>query len=681
MFESLLIANRGEIACRIIRTARRLGLRTIAVYSDADAGARHVREADAAVRIGPADVARSYLDAEAIVQAAIASGASAIHPGYGFLSESTQLVRRCMEHGIAWVGPRADVIERMGSKIESKRIATAADVPCVPGYHGESQEPKRLLEEARAIGVPLLIKASAGGGGKGMRRVDNLADFAAQLEIAKRESMRAFGDDRVLIERLIERPRHLEVQLAGDKHGHLVHLFERECSIQRNYQKLIEEAPAPCLSALVRERLFDAALKLGREIGYDSLGTVEFVLAEGADKPYFLEMNTRLQVEHPVTEQVTGLDLVEWQIRIAAGEGLPLAQADIGVTGWAVEARVNCEDPAHGHRPEFGTVGHYAEPALPGLRVESGIAAGSVVSPHYDSMVAKLIGYGATRAQAIDRLHDGLAAFDAAGIGTNQALLRAIVDHSLFRSGRLTTGFLSEALPDGWHEDAAALRGARLAAALLALREREGRTADARDPWQRATGYRFMAAAGRRAAMRVRVARDGEETLLSIEHEVPGRFLVRIGDGDAEPFRADWPAEDTVVLSPSHGPTRRYLLARDGETTVVNHLGTRWRLQVLNEARALGRAATQGVAQGDELRSEMPGAVTEIHVAAGDAVAAGDVLVVMEAMKLIFPLVAARAGTVAAVLCKPGDVVPRGQTMVQLEPLAAVSELEAKVEA
>ena len=681
MFESLLIANRGEIACRIIRTARRLGLRTIAVYSDADAEARHVREADSAVRIGPADAARSYLDAGTIVQAAIDSGARAIHPGYGFLSESTQLVRRCMEHGIAWVGPRADVIERMGSKIESKRIATAAGVPCVPGYHGESQEPKRLLEEARAIGVPLLIKASAGGGGKGMRRVDDLTDFTPQLELAKREAMRAFGDDRVLIEKLIERPRHLEVQLAGDRHGHLVHLFERECSIQRNYQKVIEEAPAPRLPALVRERLFEAALKLGREIGYDSLGTVEFVLAEGAETPYFLEMNTRLQVEHPVTEQVTGLDLVEWQIRIAAGEELPLAQADITVTGWAVEARVNCEDPAHGHRPEFGTVGHYAEPALPGVRVDSAIAAGSVVSPHYDSMVAKLIGHGATRAQAIDRLGEGLAAFDAAGIGTNQALLRAIVDHPLFRSGRLTTGFLGEAFPDGWHEDATDLRGARIAAALLALREREGRTADARDPWQRASGYRFMAAAGRRAAMHVRVALDGEETLLSIEHEGTGRFLVRSSDGDVEPVRADWSAENTVVLSPSHGPNRRYVLAREGETTVVNHLGTRWRLRVLSEARALARAATQGAAQSDELRSEMPGAVTEIHVAAGDAVAAGDVLVVMEAMKLIFPLVAARAGTVAAVLCKPGDVVPRGQTMVELEPLAPVAKLAAKAEA
>ena len=684
MFESLLIANRGEIACRIIRSARRLGLRTIAVYSDADATARHVREADVAVRIGPAEATRSYLDAEAIVQAGVAAGASAIHPGYGFLSESTQLVRRCMAHGIAWVGPRAEVIERMGSKIESKRIAVRAGVPCVPGYHGDAQEPKLLLEEARAIGVPLLIKASAGGGGKGMRRVDDLSDFAAQLDLAKREAQRAFGDDRVLIEKLIERPRHLEVQLAGDTHGNLVHLYERECSIQRNYQKVIEEAPAPRLPALVRERLFTAALKLGREIGYDSLGTVEFVLAEGADTPYFLEMNTRLQVEHPVTELVTGLDLVEWQIRIAAGEALPLTQEEVAVSGWAVEARVNCEDPVHGHRPEFGTVGRYVEPALPGLRVDSGIATGSVVSPHYDSMVAKLIGHGATRAQAVDRLRDGLAAFDAAGIGTNQSLLAAIVDHPLFRSGRLTTGFLGEAFPGGWRDDPAALRGARIAAALHMLRERDGRASDPQDHWQRASGYRFMAAAGRRAAMRVRVALDDDETALSIERDdraasaaaqhdarpAGGSYRVRAGDGEAEPVRARWTADDVLVLSPGHGSARRYIVSRDGDSTVVNHVGTRWRLQVLSEVRALARAASQGAAQGDELRSEMPGAVTEIHVAAGDAVEARQVLVVMEAMKLIFPLVAARAGIVAAVLCKPGDVVPRGQTLVQLEPLA-----------
>ena len=685
MFESLLIANRGEIACRIIRTARRLGLRTVAVYSDADASARHVREADVAVRIGPAEAARSYLDAEAIVQAAIASGAQAIHPGYGFLSESTQLVRRCMEHGIAWVGPRADVIERMVSKIESKRIAARAGVPCVPGYHGDSQEPALLLEEARAIGVPLLIKASAGGGGKGMRRVDDLADFPAQLYLARRESLRAFGDDRVLIEKLIERPRHLEVQLAGDTHGGLVHLFERECSIQRNYQKVIEEAPAPRLPALVRERMFTAALRLGREIGYDSLGTVEFVLAEGADTPYFLEMNTRLQVEHPVTESITGLDLVEWQLRIAAGEPLPLAQEDIAACGWAVEARVNCEDPAHGHRPEFGTVGRYVEPSLPGLRVDSGIATSSVISPHYDSMVAKLIGHGPTRAQAIDRLRDGLAAFEASGIGTNQSLLADIVDHPLFRSGRLTTGFLAEAFPAGWTGDDAALRGARVAAALHALHERGGRRADAQDHWHRASGYRFMASAGRRAAMRVRVGLDGDEVALAVERaeampgSTPGAlaaaggegYRVQVGGGAFEAMRARWIERGVLELSPAHGPARRYAVADDGETTVVNHAGTRWRLQVLSEVRALARAATKAGAQGDEVRADMPGAVTEIHVAAGDAVVAGQVLVVMEAMKLIFPLVAARDGVVAAVSCKPGDVVPRAQVLVRLEPAAA----------
>ena len=670
MFESILIANRGEIACRIGRTGRRLGVRVIAVYSDADANARHVREADVAVRIGPPEAARSYLDAEAIIRAAIATGASAIHPGYGFLSESTQLVRRCMAHGIAWIGPRADVIERMGSKIESKRIAARAGVPCVPGYHGDEQDPQHLLEQARAIGAPLLIKASAGGGGKGMRRVDDLADFVAHLDLARREAMRAFGDDRVLIEKLIERPRHLEVQLAGDRRGNLVHLYERECSIQRNYQKVIEEAPAPRLPPAVREQLFSAALKLGSEIGYDSLGTVEFVLAEGTGTPYFLEMNTRLQVEHPVTEMVTGLDLVEWQIRIACDEALPLSQADIAVSGWAVEARINCEDPAHGHRPEFGTVGRYVEPTLAGVRTHSGIASGSVISPHYDSMVAKLIGHGPTRAQAIDRLRDGLVDFEAAGIGTNQSLLCAILDHSLFRSGRLTTGFLGEAFGASWREDRAALHDARIAAALRALREGEGHARDPKDHWQRGSGYRFMAAAGRRAAMRVQVALDGEadEVMVSIEPD-DGRHVVRVGGDEPVIVRASWLGADVMLLAPQHGPSRRFAFTREGDVTVVNHLGTRWRLRVLSELRALARAATQTAAQGSEIKSEMPGAVTEIHVAAGDAVAAGDVLVVMEAMKLIFPLVAARAGIVAAVLCAPGDIVPRGHTLVQLEPL------------
>jgi 3-methylcrotonyl-CoA carboxylase alpha subunit len=420
----------------------------------------------------------------------------------------------------------------------------------------------------------------------------------------------------------------------------------------------------------VREQLFSAALKLGREIGYDSLGTVEFVLAEGADTPYFLEMNTRLQVEHPVTEMVTGLDLVEWQIRIACDEALPLSQADIAVNGWAVEARINCEDPAHGHRPEFGTVGRYVEPALAGVRTDSGIASSSEISPHYDSMVAKLIGYGPTRAQAIDRLHDGLVDFEAAGIGTNQGLLCAIVEHSLFRSGRLTTGFLAEAFGAGWREDHAALHDACVAAALHALREGEGRARDPMDHWQRGSGYRFMAAAGRRAALRVRVAIDGEadEVAVSLERD-DERHVVRVGIGEPVIVRASWLEADLVLLAPQHGPRRRFALTREGDVTVVNHLGTRWHLRVVSELRALARAATEAAAQGSEIKSEMPGAVTEIRVAAGDAVAAGDVLVVMEAMKLIFPLVAARAGTVAAVLCAPGDIVPRGQTLVRLEPL------------
>jgi 3-methylcrotonyl-CoA carboxylase alpha subunit len=664
MFESILIANRGEIACRIIRTCRRLGIRSIAVYSDVDAHARHVREADVSVRIGPADAARSYLDADAIIRAALASGASAIHPGYGFLSESTRLVGRCNEHGIAWIGPRAEVIERMGSKIESKRIAERAGVACVPGYHGDDQDPARLQAIAEGIGAPLLIKASAGGGGKGMRRVDDVAGFQAQLDLARREAMRAFGDDRVLIEKLIQRPRHLEVQLAGDRHGNLVHLYERECSVQRSYQKVIEEAPAPRLPQAVREQLFSAALKLGREIGYDSLGTVEFVLADGSDTPYFLEMNTRLQVEHPVTEMVTGLDLVEWQIRIAGDEVLPLVQSAISVDGWAIEARINCEDPAHGYRPEFGKVGRYVEPALGGVRVESGIASGSEIAPQYDSMVAKLIGFGATRAQAANRLSEGLRNFEAIGIGTNQALLCAIVDHPLFRSGQLTTGFLGEAFGDGWEGDPGALLQARAAAALFALEA----TAAPSDYWQRRSGYRFMAAAGRRAVCRMRVSLDDDGTPVSIER-IGDAWRVSTGaEGASIDYRAQWFAPDQLLLSPRNGASRRFGLSRDGDATVVNQLGTRWRFMVASEVEALARVATHSTAGGNDVRSEMPGAITTINVAVGDVVEGGDVLVVMEAMKLIFPLAAPRAGTVAAVRCAVGDIVARGVTLVQIEP-------------
>lgn len=667
MFNSILIANRGEIASRVIRTCRRLGIRTIAVYSDADINARYVREADIAIHIGPSEAARSYLNAEAIVQAAIATGATAIHPGYGFLSESTQLVTRCAEHGIAWIGPRADVIERMGSKIESKHIANSAGVPCVPGYHGDNQDSAFLLKQAEIIGGPVLIKASAGGGGKGMRRVDDLANFAAQLDLARRESLRAFGDDRVLIEKLIQRPRHLEVQLAGDRHGNLVHLFERECSIQRNYQKVIEEAPAPRLPQLVRDKLFNAALRLGREIGYDSLGTVEFVLAEGSDEPYFLEMNTRLQVEHPVTEIITGIDLVEWQIQIAMGEPLPLVQTEITVSGWAIEARINCEDPANGYRPELGKVTRYVEPAIAGVRTDSGITTGSEIAPYYDSMIAKLVGFGATRAQATDRLREGLSAFEAAGVGTNQSVLCAIVDHSLFRTGQLTTGFLVDAFGnEGWQGDPVDLQNALIAAALYALAGQMNK-GNLQDYWQRRSGYRFMASAGRKAVTSMRVTLDDDETKLEIQRDGDS-WQVRFGEDDYK-FHADWLDPNQVVLTPHQGAARRFIVTRDGDMTVVNHAGTRWRLQVFSEVQALARASAHVGLQGSEIKSEMPGAITEINVAVGDVVAAGDVLVVMEAMKLIFQLTASRAGKIAFLGCALGDVVLRGQTLVQLEPL------------
>jgi 3-methylcrotonyl-CoA carboxylase alpha subunit len=667
MFESILIANRGEIACRIARTCRRLGIRVIAVHSEADTRARHVREADQAVCIGPAEAARSYLDAEAIIRAALDTGAGAIHPGYGFLSENTQLVRRCAEHGIAWIGPNAGVIERMGSKIESKRIAAHTGVPCVPGYHGDNQDLAFLLEQAHGIGTPLLIKASAGGGGKGMRRVDDIADFPAQLQLARQEAMRAFGDDRVLIEKLIERPRHLEVQLAGDRHGNLIHLHERECSVQRNYQKVFEEAPAPRLPEPVRERLHAAALKLGREIGYDSLGTVEFVLGEGMDTPYFLEMNTRLQVEHPVTELVTGLDLVELQIRIAAGETLPLAQADVGVSGCAIEARINCENPAHGYQPEFGTVSRYAEPELPGIRIDSGIAKGSEITPHYDSMVAKVMGHGATRGQAADRLAQGLDAFEAAGIGTNQALLRAVVDHPLFRAGRLTTGFLGEAFPGGWHEDVAARRLARAAAALAALRPAAAATGFV-DAWHRQSGYRFPAGEDRRAVASLQLTLDEEKTALNVARDGDGWHLQCAGE-PPETITARWLAPDQLLLAPAHGLPRRYTVIRDGDGWIVNHQGSRWRYAVSSKLDALARSAQASASRNDEIHADMPGAITAIHVRPGDTVAEGDVLVVLEAMKLIFSLTASRAGTVAETGCSVGDIVTRGQMLARLEPL------------
>src|SRR5215218_11444840 len=497
MFRTLLIANRGEIACRVIRTARRLGIRCVAVFSEADAGALHVAMADEAHPIGPAPAAQSYLRADRILDAARASGTEAIHPGYGFLSENAEFAESCAAAGVAFVGPPPAAIRAMGSKAESKRIMAAADVPIVPGYHGEAQDDALLASEAARIGFPVLIKASAGGGGKGMRPVLAAGDFAQELAGARREAKAAFGDDRVLLERYLQKPRHVEVQVFADSHGHTVHLHTRDCSVQRRHQKVLEEAPAPDLSPALRARLHDAAVAAARAVGYVNAGTVEFIV-EGEDA-FFMEMNTRLQVEHPVTEMVTGLDLVEWQLRVAAGEPLPLRGAP-PTRGHSVEVRLYAEDPAHGFRPAAGTVRRFAAPdGAERLRVETGIRSGDAITPNYDPMVAKIVAWGADRTAALRRLAAALDETEVAGLATNLDFLRRLARHPAMVAAELDTGFLGRHLAD--LVPAAAPAPPRVLAAAAAVHlDRQARARNAQrpaSPWDRADGWRLRGGAER----------------------------------------------------------------------------------------------------------------------------------------------------------------------------------------
>ncbi len=650
----VLIANRGEIACRVIATCRRMGLASVAVYSDADAGALHARLADDAVRIGPAEAARSYLDADAVVAAALSSGADAIHPGYGFLSERTVLPRLCGAHGLTWIGPSAACIERMGSKIEAKRIARDAGIACVPGYDGDDQSDARLAREAAAIGYPVLVKASAGGGGRGMRRVDTADGLADALASARAEAQAAFGSPALLLEKLIGRPRHLEVQLAGDRHGNLVHLFERECSIQRNYQKVIEEAPAPNLAEPVRQRLFDAAVRLGRAIGYDSLGTAEFILEDGDDTPWFLEMNTRLQVEHPVTEQVTGLDLVEWQIRIARGERLPLQQPEVVLRGVAIEARLNAEDPAHDYRPGTGTLLRFDAARVEGIRVETGVEAGSVVTPHYDSLLAKLIATAPGRAEAAQRLAAALGRLVVLGVPCNQAFLRDIVAHPAFRAGRLTTRFLDEAFAGGWRPaqaDPALVRDAAVAAWLLSVER------SAPGPWATLGGFRVTEPAGRPARLFLEI-HDGAEIQAVTVTGSAARFAVDNGE------MAEATVRDGIVTLRSHTRTARFATAQDGDAILLSadgHVHTRRVLPVV-EAVTGPKAA----AGGPRLTAPMPGLIVAVEVAPGDRVEAGQLAVTMEAMKVVMRLPAPVSGRVLRVACAPSDTVKNGDLLIEI---------------
>jgi acetyl/propionyl-CoA carboxylase alpha subunit len=628
MFGSLLIANRGEIARRVIRTARRLGVRTVAVYSEADAGAPHVREADAAVPIGPAPARESYLAGEKILAAARASGAEAIHPGYGFLSENAAFADAVMAAGLAWVGPPPAAIRAMGLKDAAKALMAKAGVPVTPGYLGEDQDPARLAAEAAATGWPVLIKAVAGGGGKGMRKVERAEDFAEALAGAKREAAAAFGDDRVLIEKYVSRPRHIEVQVFADRYGEAVHLFERDCSLQRRHQKVIEEAPAPGLDEATREALGLAAVRAARAVGYENAGTVEFIAdaSEGlrADRIWFMEMNTRLQVEHPVTEMITRLDLVEWQLRVACGEPLPLKQAEIRRAGHAVEARLYAENPAAGFLPSVGPLRRLRLPER--VRVDAGVEEGGEVSADYDPMIAKLVAFAPTRTAAAASLAEACRQVEAWPVKTNAGFLARALAHPDFVVGEVDTGFiearLGELLPPV--EPPAPVLAAAARAKLGAARAKAG---DPHSPWAALQGLRLNG---------------------------PPHLEVRLQAGGK-----------TYVAAP-HGASGEGVLV-SGEEIVVFAEGEAWTFgEPQTEAGAGDAAAADGV-----LRSPLPGRIAAVNAKAGERVARGQPLIVVEAMKMEHALTAPFDGTVAAISVKPGDLVSEGVSLGRLDPLPA----------
>ena len=616
MIGSLLIANRGEIARRIVRTARRLGVRTIAVYSEADAGAPHVREADAAVLIGPPPVRGSYLRGEAILDAARQSGAEAIHPGYGFLSENAEFAEAVMASGLVWVGPPPAAIRAMGLKDAAKKLMAAAGVPVTPGYLGEDQAPAVLAREAAAIGFPVLIKAVAGGGGKGMRRVDQAEDFSGALESARREAASAFGDDRVLLERYVTRPRHIEVQVFGDTHGQVVHLFERDCSLQRRHQKVIEEAPAPGMDAATREALCAAAVRAAQAVNYVGAGTIEFIAdaSDGlsADRIWFMEMNTRLQVEHPVTEAITGLDLVEWQLRVASGEPLPLSQDQITITGHAVEARLYAEDPAKGFLPSIGPLTHFELPTT--VRVDSGVEQGGAITPFYDPMIAKLIAHAPNRAAAIDTLAEACRAVEVWPVTVNAGFLARLLSEPGFRAAELDTGFIEGRLETLTSPPQPSEPALSTAARLLA---------DPPDgtPWSGIAGFRANAA-------------TPEATL---------QF------------------QDGLVSAPlgGHGTTSGI---RAGDAAIIFEAG-----EALTFTRPRAAADDASQAGDGQVLAPMPGRIASVAVKAGDAVARGATLATLEAMKMEHALAAPFDGVVAELRAAVGDQVVEGALLVRVE--------------
>ncbi len=657
MFRSVLVANRGEIAVRIIRTARRMGLRTIAVFSEADRDALHVGLADEARPIGPAPARDSYLGIDRIVAAARLAGAEAIHPGYGFLSENADFAEACRAAGLVFVGPPPAAIRAMGSKSAAKALMERAGVPLVPGYHGDDQDPGLLAREAERIGYPVLIKASAGGGGKGMRVVTDPAGFAEGLALAQGEARASFGDDRVLVERYLERPRHIEVQVFADRHGDAVHLFERDCSIQRRHQKVVEEAPAPGLTAARRAAMGRAACDAARAIGYEGAGTVEFI-AEGAGF-FFMEMNTRLQVEHPVTEMITGQDLVEWQFRVAAGEALPLRQDELSIHGHAIEVRLYAEDPARDYRPSIGTLHHLRPPEEgPHVRVDTGVRQGDAITVHYDPMIAKLIVWDRDRPAAVRRLEAALTQYEVAGVETNLGLLRRVAAHPDFLAAELDTGFLDRH-PEVLAADAAAPPFAALAAAAAAILADWGDAApgeDAHSPWGLAAAWRLNG----EGHQDVRIQHGGIDHALRLLPRPDGRF-----DLEADGRRGAVGRRDGDALT-IDGVRCRAPVVRDRDTLFVIVDGVAWPLRLLDP---LAPPRSEGVG-GDRLVAAMPGRIVGVETEPGAAVKRGEVLLVLEAMKVQMRLTAPRDGVVAAVRAVLGDLVDDGDELVSFEPLS-----------
>ena len=668
MFKKILVANRGEIACRVIKTAQRLGVKTVAVYSEADAGARHVSLADEAYHIGPAAARDSYLRGDRILEAAKRSGAEAVHPGYGFLSENADFAEACGKAGLVFIGPPPAAIRAMGDKSAAKDIMGRAGVPLVPGYHGDVQDPALLQKEADKIGYPVLIKASAGGGGKGMRIVEKTAEFAAALASCRREAKASFGDERVLLEKYLTRPRHIEIQVFADTQGDALYLFERDCSVQRRHQKVLEEAPAPGMSQARRNRMGEAAVAAAKAIGYVGAGTVEFIAEPGKGKSagtfYFMEMNTRLQVEHPVTEMITGLDLVEWQLRVAAGEPLPRTQDELAINGHALEARIYAEDPAKDFLPSTGRIAHLATPVESRhVRIDSGVRAGDAITPFYDPMIAKLIVWDTDRPAALARMRGALEQFQVVGVSTNSEFLARLVACAAFAGADLDTGLIERNRAELFAAQALAgdevLALAALAELLAIERraaERAAASGDPYSPWGTCDGWRLN-----QDNHHILVFRQGEREQAVSAHYRPGRFELEL-PGGRHTLTGAWQPDGSLTAW-LEGVVLHANVVQSGRTVDIFFRGSRYRLELHDPALH----EIESEAHGGNLRAPMPGKIIAVLIKSGAKVEKGTPLVILEAMKMEHTIIAPGGGTVKEIHFKVGEQVDEGAELLGFE--------------